>query len=84
MRAFTCTFRRVRTGVIFCSFKWPRPHRETRAFFANDTKQAWIDPRALPKGDALKQWGIELTELASSGKLDPVIGKPTSMISMFR
>lgn len=33
------------------------------------------DPSQAPKGEALKQFGVDLTELAAKGKLDPVIGR---------
>ncbi|KAJ9073063.1 chaperone ATPase hsp78 [Entomophthora muscae] len=33
------------------------------------------DAPPMAKGEALKKFGVDLTELASSGKLDPVIGR---------
>jgi len=36
---------------------------------------AWINPLATPKGDALKKYSTDLTELARTGALDPVIGR---------
>ncbi len=39
-----------------------------------DSKQ-WVNPDAVPPGDTLKKYSRDLTELASQGKLDPVIGR---------
>jgi ATP-dependent Clp protease ATP-binding subunit ClpB len=36
---------------------------------------AWVAPSAMPPGEALKKYGVDLTALASTGKLDPVIGR---------
>ena len=35
----------------------------------------WVNPLATPKGDSLKKYSTNLTELARAGKLDPVIGR---------
>ena len=35
----------------------------------------WVNPKAVPKGDYLKKYARDLTEEASNGKLDPVIGR---------
>ena len=35
----------------------------------------WVNPKAVPKGDYLKKFARDLTEEASTGKLDPVIGR---------
>ena len=35
----------------------------------------WVAPSAMPPGEALKKYGVDLTALASAGKLDPVIGR---------
>mmetsp|Transcript_28194 Transcript_28194/g.110759 ORF Transcript_28194/g.110759 Transcript_28194/m.110759 type:complete len:286 (-) Transcript_28194:2347-3204(-) len=37
--------------------------------------QPWVAPGAAPKGEALKKYGKDLTEIAREGKLDPVIGR---------
>mmetsp|Transcript_21633 Transcript_21633/g.40430 ORF Transcript_21633/g.40430 Transcript_21633/m.40430 type:complete len:810 (+) Transcript_21633:126-2555(+) len=37
--------------------------------------QPWIAPEAAPKGESLKKYGVDLTEQAKKGKLDPVIGR---------
>mmetsp|Transcript_8014 Transcript_8014/g.14859 ORF Transcript_8014/g.14859 Transcript_8014/m.14859 type:complete len:821 (+) Transcript_8014:68-2530(+) len=39
--------------------------------------RAWVDPRALPAGENLKKYTIDLTARAKQGKLDPVIGRYT-------
>lgn len=36
---------------------------------------SWVNPLATPKGDSLKKYSTNLTELARAGKLDPVIGR---------
>ncbi|GAM17625.1 hypothetical protein SAMD00019534_008000 [Acytostelium subglobosum LB1] len=38
-------------------------------------EQPWVHPDAIPPGDALKKYTKDLTEIAKSGKLDPVIGR---------
>ena len=35
----------------------------------------WVNPKAVPKGDYLKKYARDLTDEASNGKLDPVIGR---------
>lgn len=37
--------------------------------------QAWINPENVPRGESLKKFGRDLTEVAKQGKLDPVIGR---------
>lgn len=37
--------------------------------------QSWVSPDAAPPGEALKKYARDLTELASQGLLDPVIGR---------
>lgn len=37
--------------------------------------QSWVDPSAVPAGDSLRAYGVDLTERARSGKLDPIIGR---------
>lgn len=37
--------------------------------------RSWVDPRAMPDGETLKKYSIDLTERARKGKLDPVIGR---------
>ena len=36
---------------------------------------SWTNPDNVPKGQNLKKYGIDITELARQGKLDPVIGR---------
>ncbi|CBK23677.2 hsp78 [Blastocystis hominis] len=36
---------------------------------------SWTNPDNVPKGQSLAKYGIDLTELAKKGKLDPVIGR---------
>ncbi|KJE89389.1 endopeptidase ATP-binding subunit clpB [Capsaspora owczarzaki ATCC 30864] len=37
--------------------------------------EPWVNPQAMPKGEALKKYGVDLTQRAAEGKLDPVIGR---------
>ena len=37
--------------------------------------RSWVSPDAVPKGEAMKKYARDLTEVAKSGKLDPVIGR---------
>ncbi|KAJ0404781.1 hypothetical protein ATCC90586_009395 [Pythium insidiosum] len=37
--------------------------------------QPWINPENVPRGESLKKYGRDLTEVAKNGKLDPVIGR---------
>ena len=37
--------------------------------------QPWIHPDAVPKGETLKKYTRDLTEVSKQGKLDPVIGR---------
>ncbi|KAG1684890.1 hypothetical protein DVH05_010184 [Phytophthora capsici] len=41
--------------------------------------QAWINPDNIPNGESLKKYGRDLTEIAKSGNLDPVIGREDSI-----
>jgi ATP-dependent Clp protease ATP-binding subunit ClpB len=34
-----------------------------------------VSPDAIPPGETLKKYSRDLTELASQGKLDPVVGR---------
>eukprot|EP00050_Salpingoeca_kvevrii_P007117 m.293903 g.293903 ORF g.293903 m.293903 type:complete len:804 (-) comp12890_c0_seq1:121-2532(-) len=36
---------------------------------------SWVAPQAMPDGENLKKYSIDLTERARNGKLDPVIGR---------
>jgi len=36
-----------------------------------------VDPKALPEGENLKKYTVDLTQMAKDGKLDPVIGRHT-------
>ncbi|KAN0038960.1 hypothetical protein ACTA71_001153 [Dictyostelium dimigraforme] len=38
-------------------------------------QEPWVSPDAVPPGEALKKYTKDLTEIAKSGKLDPVIGR---------
>jgi len=45
-------------------------------FFSNAGPQmSWVNPENQPKGEALKKYSRDLTEEATNGKLDPVIGR---------
>eukprot|EP00954_Amorphochlora_amoebiformis_P001690 133404-Amorphochlora_amoeboformis.AAC.1 len=46
-----------------------------RYFSSQGEGKSWVDPRALPQGENLKKYTIDLTALAKQGKLDPVIGR---------
>lgn len=37
--------------------------------------RSWVSPDAVPKGESLKKYSIDLTERARLGKVDPVIGR---------
>ncbi|KAI9919676.1 hypothetical protein PsorP6_017418 [Peronosclerospora sorghi] len=37
--------------------------------------QPWLNPQNVPPGESLKKYGRDLTEIARSGNLDPVIGR---------
>ena len=37
--------------------------------------QTWVHPDAVPHGDHLKKYGLDVTDQAKNGKLDPVIGR---------
>eukprot|EP01147_Barroeca_monosierra_P009657 gene9658-1871_t len=37
--------------------------------------RTWVNPAAQPKGESLKKYSVNLSELAKDGKLDPVIGR---------
>lgn len=37
--------------------------------------QSWVHPDAVPTGDHLKKYGVDITSQAEEGKLDPVIGR---------
>ncbi|KAN0024433.1 hypothetical protein ACTFIV_008839 [Dictyostelium citrinum] len=38
-------------------------------------QEPWVSPDNVPPGEALKKYTKDLTEIAKSGKLDPVIGR---------
>ena len=38
-------------------------------------KEPWVHPDAVPKGETLKKYTRDLTEISKQGKLDPVIGR---------
>jgi hypothetical protein len=38
-------------------------------------QQPWVNPENQVPGQHLKQYGVDLTELAEQNKLDPVIGR---------
>eukprot|EP00053_Salpingoeca_punica_P015011 m.137217 g.137217 ORF g.137217 m.137217 type:complete len:797 (-) comp16600_c1_seq1:1555-3945(-) len=37
--------------------------------------KTWVDPNAMPKGENLKKYSVDVTARAEAGKLDPVIGR---------
>ncbi|KNC80450.1 chaperone ClpB [Sphaeroforma arctica JP610] len=41
----------------------------------NQQNKSWVNPQAEAPGEALKKYGIDLTQRALDGKLDPVIGR---------
>lgn len=56
-----------------------RSFHTSKPLFNKDQAQipqySWTNPDNVPKGTNLKKYGIDLTELAKQGKLDPVIGR---------
>lgn len=56
-----------------------RTFHSSRPLFKEDPPQipqySWTNPDNVPKGHNLKKYGIDITELAKQGKLDPVIGR---------
>ncbi len=47
-----------------------------RSFSSNTPPgRSWVDPKAMPSGSHLSKYTVDLTQLAKSGKLDPVIGR---------
>ena len=38
------------------------------------TGNSWVDPQAMPEGENLKKYSVDITELVKSGRMDPVIG----------
>jgi ATP-dependent Clp protease ATP-binding subunit ClpA len=47
--------------------------------FSSSSSKPWVDPAAVPKGDYLKKYCIDITELAKKQKLDPVVGREEEM-----
>lgn len=39
------------------------------------SQQPWVAPDAMPKGESLRKYGVDLNQRAKDGKLDPVIGR---------
>ena len=56
-----------------------RNFHTSKSLFDEDRPQipqySWTNPDNVPKGKNLEKYGIDLTELAKKGKLDPVIGR---------
>ncbi len=50
-----------------------------RHFSSGAPSRPWVDPAAVPSGDFLKKYCVDLTELARKEKLDPVIGREEEM-----
>eukprot|EP00466_Bigelowiella_natans_P008583 jgi/Bigna1/92581/estExt_fgenesh1_pm.C_350009 len=48
-----------------------------RPFSSQPGGRTWVDPKALPEGENLKKYTVDLTQMAKDGKLDPVIGRHT-------
>ena len=46
---------------------------------APPSSRPWVDPSAVPVGEALAKYTLDLTQLAKDGKLDPVIGREEEM-----
>ena len=56
-----------------------------RAFSSNiGQKPGWVASEAVPKGDFLKKYGVDLTELAKENKLDPVIGRDAEVMRVLQ
>ncbi|GLD94855.1 hypothetical protein PINS_up003480 [Pythium insidiosum] len=52
------------------------PRHLVRSFASmGGQNQPWINPENVPRGESLKKYGRDLTEVAKNGKLDPVIGR---------
>jgi ATP-dependent Clp protease ATP-binding subunit ClpA len=51
----------------------------SRLFSSSPPSKPWVDPSAVPKGEHLKKYCIDLTDLAKKDKLDPVIGREEEM-----
>ena len=71
-------------GIISChrisrAVVCARNFNTSKSLFAEDRPQipqySWTNPDNVPKGKNLEKYGIDLTELARKGKLDPVIGR---------
>ena len=66
----------TRVSRAVCGY---RSYHSTEPLFSKDQAQipqySWTNPDNVPKGTNLKKYGIDLTELAKQGKLDPVIGR---------
>ena len=66
----------VRVSRAVCSY---RSFHSTDVAFSKDQAQipqySWTNPDNVPKGTNLKKYGLDLTDLAKQGKLDPVIGR---------
>jgi len=56
---------RFSPGVVSCA----------KRRFSSQQGRSWVDPRALPQGENLKKYTVDLTQMAKEGKLDPVIGR---------
>ena len=46
-----------------------------RSYNQQPPNQPWVHPDAVPKGETLKKYTRDLTEISKQGKLDPVIGR---------
>ena len=66
----------TRVSRAVCGY---RGYHSTDPLFSKEQAQipqySWTNPDNVPKGTNLKKYGIDLTELAKQGKLDPVIGR---------
>lgn len=54
--------------AALCSLRQPHRHQSGGG-------NTWVNPKAVPEGETLKQYSTDLTALAEEGKLDPVIGR---------
>jgi ATP-dependent Clp protease ATP-binding subunit ClpB len=45
----------------------------------NAQGMSWRDPSAVPQGESLEKYCVDLTQLAKEGKIDPVIGRDDEM-----
>jgi len=72
-----------RTLGVFGGADLGRLALQTRGI-SNAQKPGWVSPEATPKGEFLKKFGHDLTELAKENKLDPVIGRDAEVLRVLQ